>query len=319
MPISIDEIITIRFAMAEGNQFQKIFFEIMKAVHGLNFTMPKNHGDFGDYKCDGILIDEGTYFAVYSPENPNINDEKQYYAISKYRKDIKGFISKYNEEIWGYQLKKFVIVYNGKYNEKIPAPILSEISKLDKEIKKDFPEVNVLPMTQYDLKIEFLKLDSKLQQFILNRTYGSEQEINLDGAIISLMLSEMHKQNFKRVMPHQLMEFNEKIIFNGIDEERALDLKQASMNIQDFKIFTRKYNTTYINILQDQCINLYNEAFLSHPDDSNFQFDYILNNLYHNSSEKDYSLLREIKRNKLIIMATYFENCSIFKSKETSK
>ncbi|MBN2619359.1 MAG: hypothetical protein JXR64_13705 [Spirochaetales bacterium] len=317
MKYNLVDVLKNRFIDADGKYFQEIFYEIMRAKYATDFVMPRNYGKIGDYKCDGISINEGFYYAIYSPENPNFRDENQKYAIGKVRKDIKGFLEQYEKGTWEYKCSKFIFVYNAKFNKQPPAPILSELSKLDKKVKEKFPEITVSYMTQYDLELAFIELKSEQQEFIINHTYCGSEEIDFDASSIALILDKMHMTDFKSVEVHDIMGMKEKIKFNKLDENRAGDLLKASYNIMDFKDFIRRTNPEYIQFLQDRCLTLYDEAKTILKTNSNKQFDYILENLYSydikqvNSNEAVY---KSIKNNKLIIMSMFFENCSIFES-----
>lgn len=315
--MSVELILTNKFIEANGAQFQNIFFEIMRAKHGSDFIMPRNYGIYGDLKCDGIHISKGIYYGVYSPENPNFKDVNQSEAIKKFNSDLDGLIALIDEN-WGYPLKEFVFVYNGKFMNTIPSPILSAISLKHEELKLKYPTVKLSSITQYDLKLVFLTLNVGIQEFILSKTYFSVEEINLDGSIVAMILEKMHLSAFKKSELHAIMDFKDKIKFNGLDDNRASDLLHASYNIDDFVVFVRSIDPQYLNMLHNLCKDLYDKSALLFSN-ANSQFDYILENLYiYDISDKDYNYynLKSIKENKLIIISVFFENCSIFKSKK---
>lgn len=317
--MTIEQILTNRFIEANGTQFQGMFYEIMRAKYGTDFAMPRAYGNSGDFKNDGILISEGIYYALYSPENPNYQDTNQKDAIKKFISDIDGLIDRIKDGTWAYDFNEFIFVYNAKSYASIPAPLLSEFSTKQKELNEEYPDLKLSYITQYDLKSIFMTLHTDKQKYILEKTYMALEEINLDGTVMAHLLEKMYSRNFVKSRVHKLMDFEEKIKYNNLNEERESDLLHASYNINDFLIFSRGLDPSYMEHLFNICRTSYDEAVEKYPDNENNQFDYVLENIYqYDSKDVDSSLhnIKIVKENKLIIISVFFENCSIFKSKK---
>ena len=110
------------------------------------------------------------------------------------------------------------------------------------------------------------------------------------------------------------MEFEKKIAFNNLDDNRASDLLSASYSINTIDQVLDELDST--GLLQEQLSDLLRKIYEEAKDklsDENQIFDYIISKLMETSStdlrEIDLKIIRETV---LIIMSKYFENCTIF-------
>lgn len=316
--MGVEELLQRRFVDFSGNQFQKLFFEIMRCKYHDLFVMPEAYGNVGDFKCDGILTNEGFYFACYAPENP-YDSTIANPICKKLEDDLKGLEVRIDDGTWKTILNKFVFVINMKYSNTIPAPVYTKAQGLERSLCEKYKrEIKISLRTQYDLKLIFLGLDSKLQQFILNKIYYHEEDINFDGSIIATIIEHFHHNIVNKVGVHNIMQFKDKLTFNNLSSERCADLECASYNISALELFLRELSSDSLVILQSTIVNLYNDSKEKFPNDSNSQFDYIKNKIYVIPNGSSDASIKSINETVLIIMSKFFENCTIFES-ENSK
>ena len=96
--------------LANGQAFQDLFWDVMKAKHGDAFATVSPQGSKGDGGNDGYLPEAMHYFQLYAPIAPK---EKITVAAKKAKADF----AKVKKE-WGTKgkgLAKFSFVFNDKY------------------------------------------------------------------------------------------------------------------------------------------------------------------------------------------------------------
>ena len=306
--MTVEDLLQRRFVEYSGAQFQKLFYEIMKISNKDDFEMPEPYGNVGDYKCDGYLISKGHYFACYSPSNPT-EEFKESYINSKLESDLSGLINNIKSGIWKYPLKEFIFILNMKYINTVPAPVLSKKQELEKTY-----EITIHIWTTYELKLIFNSLSLEEKKFILEKVYINEKDIDFNGAIISKIIEHMSTCTYTRVQPHNIMEFESKIIFNKLSDERKSELLCASYNIDELEKYMDNLSSDCCSIIQTLVINLYNESKTHFPQSSDLQFDYIKDKIYPITEDMDSMKIKMINDTKMCIMSKFIENCTIFES-----
>ena len=312
--MSIEDMLQRRFVEYSGYQFQKLFYEIMRNKYDADFDMPQPYGNVGDFKSDGYLRTTGTFFACYAPENPS-DDTKASSMISKLISDLEGLQINIDNKIWQNSFNEFTFVVNMKYSNIVPAPLLVKKEELQIGlIKKYRKKIKINILTQYDLKITFNTLTLSQQRFILEKVYIHDADYEFDGSIISKIIE--HFMHTKPIIakPHNIMDFDNKIIFNGLSKERGDSLSYASYNISSLEMYLESLSSDSCSCLQNIVVKLYEEAIKEYPDNTNLQFDYVCNNLFVIDDETKSIYIKSICDTRLIIMSKFFENCSIFKS-----
>ena len=314
--MAIEELLQRRFVDFSGYQFQKLFYEIMRNKYGDIFVMPEPYGNVGDFKCDGILANEGSYFACYAPENPH-DDTIAKPMISKFESDLKGLEDKIDDGTWKTDFNRFIFVVNMKYRTSVPTLLVSKAQELEKSLLNKYSrKIDVVIWTQYDLKRIFLTLDSTCQLFILNRVYIHEEDIDFNGSIVATIIEHFYDVPTKKVAIHNIMQFKNKLKFNNLSKERCDDLECASYSISALEVYLQELSSDSLNSLQSMIINLYEDSKKEFPDDSNSQFDFIKNKMFPIENGSSSILIKSVNDTVLIIMSKFFENCSIFESEE---
>ena len=116
-----------RCLRGSGDDFQKLFEDIMVRARPGEFERVRPYGRFGDRKCDGLIESEGTIFQVYSPD-----ELKQAKVQKKIDKDLEGAI-----QDWSGILKKWVFVYNAKRGTS------SDIKLTLQQKQKQYPDIEI--------------------------------------------------------------------------------------------------------------------------------------------------------------------------------
>ena len=309
--MNLEGMLRQKFWEYDGNQFQKLFYEIMRAKYGADFDMPQPFGSLGDYKCDGYLNSSGTFYACYGPEL--INDSTAEKIKSKLRGDVRGLVKNIKDGKWLKPLNKFVFVLNLRNENYPPLPVCVEKQNLEEELFTEFSRtIPIEVITQYDLSVAFNTLTVNEQKYILEKAFINDPVFDFDGSIIAKIIEHFATHNTVKARLHEIMKFESKIIFNNLNEERSAELGQASYSNAALQNYLEKLGEDACGILQSAILELYRKSCDEFPDDSNLQYDYIKSNLYLiNDSTVSVKLIND---SKAIIMSYFFENCTIFKS-----
>lgn len=288
-----------------GYDFQCLFFEIMKNKYKEQFVMPKPQGRYGDRKNDGYIPSKCEYFAVYGPDTYDLNIN---YTIDKMETDLTGLIENIKKGVWLNPVSTFVFVVNTRHNNILPVEIIQKTEELSEKYK-----INVVVWTSYDLKSLFNELTEQQKQFVL-QCYVTLDDISLNIQVLNKIIEKINKLDCSKSKIDGIMEFEKKIEFNNLSDNRAADLLSASYSINIIDQSLDELDST--GLLQEQLSNLLRKTYEEAKNkllDENQIFDYIVGKLMETSSmdlkEFDLKIIRETV---MIIMSKYFENCTIF-------
>lgn len=103
-----------------GAEFQSFFEELMTKAEP-SFVVVKPWGKEGDWKCDGIIEEDGTYFQVYAPEAMSAAE-----TIAKIDADFAGVL-----EHWG-DLQSWTFVWSATA-EGLPPAVIERLQELQEE------------------------------------------------------------------------------------------------------------------------------------------------------------------------------------------
>lgn len=288
-----------------GYDFQYLFFEIMKNKYKEQFVMPKPQGRYGDRKNDGYIATKGEYFAVYGPDTYDLNIN---YTIGKMDTDLTGLIDNIESGVWTNPVNTFIFVVNTRHNNILPVEIIQKTEELSNKYG-----INVTVWTSYDLKSLFNELSEPQKQFIL-QCYVTLDNITLNIQVLNKIIEKVNKLNCSKSKIDGIMEFEKKIAFNNLNDNRASDLLVASYSINTIDQVLDELDST--GLLQEQLSDLLRKIYEEAKDklsDENQIFDYIISKLMETSSTDLREInLKIIRETVMIIMSKYFENCTIF-------
>ncbi len=131
-----------------GTEFQSFFEDIMEKAFS-NFQKVRPYGNKGDGGNDGYRPEEGIYYQVYAPKNPN---EKEAEAAKKLKEDFEKLMTSGWDQIS--KIKKYLFVFNDK-----KCGVSMEIEKAMAELKNDNPSIQFSKLTPKNLEEVFFDLD----------------------------------------------------------------------------------------------------------------------------------------------------------------
>ena len=208
----------------------------------------------------------------------------------------------------GYIPSKCVFVVNTRHNNILPVEIIQKTEELSEKYK-----IDVIAWTSYDLKLLFNELTEQQKQFVL-QCYVTLDDISLNIQVLNKIIEKINKLDCSKSKIDGIMEFEKKIEFNNLSDNRAADLLSASYSINIIDQSLDELDST--GLLQEQLSNLLRKMYEEAKNkllDENQIFDYIVGKLMETSSMdlKDFDL-KIIRETVMIIMSKYFENCTIF-------
>ncbi|TLF25676.1 MAG: hypothetical protein FCO83_02390 [Spiroplasma sp. WSS] len=290
-----------------GLEFQKFLGDILKAKYGSDFVLPWKYGSHGDYKNDGYVKSDGTYFAIYGPEKADLNVNS---VNKKIESDLKGLIEKIKEGKWKSPLKEFIFVINDKLNENLPSPICSKVNSLEFDYK-----LKITLWTQREIKNIFEQLNVNEMKKILEAPYlDNNFDIDLSATIISEIIDNLVKLPKLEEKINEPLDFKKKIKFNNLDFNKTAYLNIAYLSLTKLENIMRDLDQFSTEEIGKKIIILYKESQKKF-EDSNDQFEYIFQKFYICKNNWNNLKLKQVEDAKWVIMAKYFENCSILKSR----
>ncbi|WP_244832990.1 ABC-three component system protein [Clostridium sp. BJN0001] len=297
-----------------GNMFQEHFYNVMN-FYNPNFTKIEIQGAVGDRGCDGYLRTEGIFYQVYGPKETVTTDSNiQKYVINKAEGDFIKLRDNINNGYWE-PIKQYTFVLNNYRG------IFPDLSEKLKELNVKYSPIKFDIMDRISLINIFDSLNETQKISICNCL---APEINIGiinntiiGEIISYLTNNVRpkENNNKLIAP----DFNKKLKWNNLSAYNSNALTMANYSVNKLDTYLKTYRGN--NISEELCSiysDLYKDAKQQFPNDSNAQFNYILNNSYKNdnlSPANDFLYTT----NTYIIMSKFFESCDIFEEPQENK
>lgn len=173
-------LIANRLLKANGDGFQQLFWEVMRAKHGQEFETIRPQGSFGDGGNDGYLPAEGHYFQVYGPIAP---DEKETTAASKLAADFKKLVESWNHVK---PIRSYSFVFNDKYQG-----TFTKIAQALAAIENDHPGISCRSLTTADLEDLFLTLPMSKMDGIIGMPPDPSRIVSIDYGILREVISHI--------------------------------------------------------------------------------------------------------------------------------
>lgn len=295
-----------------GYEFQNLFFEIMKTIYNDEFIMPKPQGRLGDKKNDGFIPSKGEYFAVYGPETYDLDIN---YTVSKLETDFTGLFENIKNGEWKYELKKFIFVVNTRNNNTFPVSLVQKAEELSQTYS-----VEICLWGSYEIRQLFERLTLENKRFIL-QCYVVLDNISLNLPVLNELVDKINSSNYDKSKIDGFMEFENKIKFNNLSENRAADLLSASFNINALDLALNELDST--GVIQEQLAYLLKKVYdegKTKCENEDQIFDYLIEKLMEESSNNLKSVnLKIVRETILIVVSKYFENCTIFEKEKVTE
>lgn len=182
----------IKIHTKEGTEFQSFFEEVMKkALPGFRKIRPQ--GPKGDAGNDGYIKDSGTYFQVYAPNTPKVNETT---AAEKLEDDFYKLKNGWDQIA---QIKEYSFAYNDKYDGSVQ--LLEEtITRLS----SDNPHIEFKLFLADDFENLFLQLS---EADILDLGFNIDHRQSLEHAyryldIVKVELDRENAHSAQRILEH---------------------------------------------------------------------------------------------------------------------
>lgn len=196
----------IKIHIKEGTEFQSFFEEVMKkALPGFRKIRPQ--GQKGDAGNDGYIKDNGTYFQVYAPNTPKVNETR---AAEKLADDFFKLKNGWDQIA---QIKEYNFAYNDKYDGSVQ--LLEEtITRLN----SDNPHIKFKLFLADDFEELFLQLS---EADILDLGFNIDHRQALEHAyryldIVRVELDREYAHSAQRILEQV------KGIISSLDDDNLL-------------------------------------------------------------------------------------------------
>jgi hypothetical protein len=205
---------------SSGQEFENLFTRIMQYANA-NFIQIKPQGKIGDRKNDGYDPTKGTYYQVFSPEEPTASEAA---AVKKVSTDFAGLL-KYWDTIC--PVKEFRFVFNDKYNGSFPT-----IEQDLLNIKKTHGLQGSGVFLARDLEDVFFTLKSDQMKAIVGFLPDPARVQLLDFSILGQVIAQVLRYKTQLGVTQILSapDLDEKIKFNGLGPQVSVMLKHGSFH-----------------------------------------------------------------------------------------
>jgi hypothetical protein len=288
---------------ADGQAYEDLFTNVQKLKNS-SFKKIKPYGRYGDRKNDGFIVDSGTYFQVFAPENIK-NSRTIVKAVEKLEEDFNGLYSH-----WGQTstILHFKYVVNDK-QKGCPAPVEQKLI----ELKVKFPLIEFTSYTLDDLILDFNSLTLNQKYSVVGYIPSFDNLTTISIPAISDTIEHLKNiaSDFKEVTETlDQEELHSKIKFNNLGESIKELIEKAetqSYLIEDY--FSSNQNKQLKTLVRDNLNYIYQKEKRN-----NGEFDLltgaasffaILNKI---SSDRS----KESMNSSLVLMSYFFISCDIY-------
>lgn len=303
-----------RLSKLSGMAFQNFFSEAMKLANP-NFIPVKPQGSQGDWKNDGHIPDDGSYFQVYSPEELSESE-----AIKKLQEDFNGLLEKWGDKsIYPNGIKSFQFVINDHYRV-IPGGYPTTIAALE-QLKNDHQLEACGLFLSKDLENLILSLDEEKIISIIGYPPSPSEIGVLELSLINEVVTHIVESTPTRSLIQSMNspDFDAKIDFNQL-KITATWLREANYRVGTLEDYFNANGTYARQEIRDKLKGIYEESktinFEDLADQTNTSEDarllHILEHITPNKPKANKRAMRELQDAALVIMAYFFESCDIY-------
>lgn len=300
----------LKIYQASGDEFQRLFNDVMTAVHGTNFQSVKPWGNTGDRGNDGFLVKDGHFFQVHAPSpTTQINGIK---VASKAKNDFSKLKASQTN------LKCYSFVLNDRFTA-IPEAVHQVLTEIEK--------THNIPSTAFNsghLEQLFLSLNNN-QKMSIVQSVPLETPGWVDPKMVSELLEYLSRSfTFSASLMTKkdtAPEFNQKIKFNNLNTGIAQYLRIYVNQISEVDAFLAA-RPGMAQVISEELNKIYTDSLSDIPNTENnaadLRFVYILECLLPPSARENPMQLRAWQQIALIVMAKYFETCNIYEHPSSS-
>jgi len=238
-------------------EFQSFFEEIMQKAYP-NFQKIRPYGKEGDRGNDGYRPDEGIYYQVYSPRNPN---EKETEAAQKFKNDFEKLKNNWDQIT---KIKEVNFVFNDK-----GGGISIELEKASGDLKRDNKNIEFKIFTSHYLEQIFCTLTTD-QISPLGFDVDIRNALRIAHEYLDKLESELDRDNIDYVL--QTLTNIKDLIVEQRDEGLTLEYElmeaRALQKAENVIEARKKYEGIFKRFPKDPRALLYLAEIYIHNEDS---------------------------------------------------
>lgn len=297
-----DTLFRLRIYECDGQAYEDLFVSVFEKCRP-GFKAIKPHGKAGDRKNDGYVVQTGSYYQVYAPEDAS---HKVSEAIKKAKVDFAG-LKAFWESIS--PIKEYRFVLNDKFNGPYP-----DIERTLSEISSEHALSACECVLAKDLLKEFMLLDERSMMQIVGLLPNPSNLRNLDfsifGDVIRHVINNSVSLNVTALL--RVPDFDEKIRFNNISPAVGALLTKGGYQTGAVSAFFQKNASVSKTAIRNKLADIYSyhrnhlaEITMSGIQKGDAIFFAILKDIVPSAQPAAQDAA-------LALMAHFFESCDIY-------
>lgn len=300
---------------ASGTAFEDIFTQVMDSSES-GFRQIKPQGRTGDRKNDGYIKSKGTFFQVYSPEEPGSKSSPSK-AIKKASEDFAGLA-----EYWGQfcEVREYFFVYNDKYRGSYP-----EVEKALAGIKSNHDLDDSGVILAKDIENWVFKLTDDQIKAIVGFLPSPDAIAGVDYSCFTEVVEHVMNQ-FKPIKEGDLIapDFDEKLEYNKLGREVQAFLNRAFFQVQEVEGYFELNSEFTRQSVRDRVKNMYMMAIEEYrgydiASKSDHIFWSLVKAMEPGGSSTAEAAAKSIQDAIFVLVAYYFHSCDIFENPSTQE
>lgn len=274
---------------ANGQAFEDLFTAIMNYAYS-DFQAIKPWGNIGDRKNDGHIKSKGIFYQVFAPEEIT----KSYVnVVKKLNDDFKGLF-----EQWSV-INEFYFVVNDKYKG-----VNADCEQIIQTIKQEHDLKNSGFKTAKDLENLLFSLDDD-QILVVVDSLPDPATIQLDYSVLSEIIGHLMSLSLSKTQDSSIIypDWDEKIVFNGLDSLEAKYLNDGFMQIGSLDNYLDNQSNFFAEEVKDKVREVYIECSNKYSGGELFW------DMVDTISPKAETAFQS---SVIVLISKYFETCDVF-------
>ena len=239
---------------SDAQEFENLFTKIMGYRYN-NFRAVKPQGPLGDMKNDGYILNTGTFYQVYGPEDIAKSIEK---SITKLNEDSEGLIDKWSNDS---NINSFNYVVNDKYKG-ANVTVHKKLLELDRILNKIAADNKIKTglIVAKDLENLLFELDEDSIIAIVGLPPRTNAIYDVDYDALNEVVNHILNLPAKNYTDELYVpDFDEKIKFNGLSKIVARRLDSAAINYGDVEVYFENQGDFLRDDIKNRFKKLYDE------------------------------------------------------------